>query len=136
MGFCPDFCGHVGKRLDEKAQANFKIYDVTDWINNYNKHIEQCNVSRCKANQIMKIGQFIEYNMKNIFLRKSYTCGGKASPKLFYKKAKLSTSLGLQSKILYCLLLFSKNKKRSGSCSLASFSAWFLKKSISGVIFY
>ena len=30
--------GHVGKRLDEKAMFNFKVYDVTDWIiNNYNK---------------------------------------------------------------------------------------------------
>ena len=27
--FCPDFCGHVGKLLNEKAKVNFKIYYVT-----------------------------------------------------------------------------------------------------------
>ena len=25
-------CVHVGKQLDKKAKANFKIYDVTNWI--------------------------------------------------------------------------------------------------------
>ena len=29
--------GYVEKRLDNKADVNFKIYDVTDWAtNNYN----------------------------------------------------------------------------------------------------
>ena len=31
------------------------------------------NISRSKDNQAMKFGQSIEYNMKNIFLKKSYT---------------------------------------------------------------
>ena len=26
--FCPDVFGHVGKQIDKKAKANFKIYDV------------------------------------------------------------------------------------------------------------
>ena len=26
----PDFFGHEGKRLDKKAEVNFKIYDVTN----------------------------------------------------------------------------------------------------------
>ena len=34
LNFCPDVFGHVGKRLDKKAEVNFKIYDVTDWITN------------------------------------------------------------------------------------------------------
>ena len=35
------------------------------------------NISRSKGNQTKKFGQFIEYNMRNIFLEKSYTkCGG------------------------------------------------------------
>ena len=39
---CPDFFGHVGKRLDEKAKVNFKIYEATDWeTNNYNTHTAQ-----------------------------------------------------------------------------------------------
>ena len=42
----------------------------------------------------MKFGQLIEYNMKNIFLEKSYTkCGGETSPRHFSGKLKLSTSL-------------------------------------------
>ena len=37
MNFCPDFFGHIGKRIDKKAKANFKIYYVTGWeTNNYN----------------------------------------------------------------------------------------------------
>ena len=31
------------------------------------------NISRNKGNQAMKIGQLIEYNMRNIFVDKSYT---------------------------------------------------------------
>ena len=35
------------------------------------------NVSRSKDNQIMKLGQLIEYNMRKFFLEKLYTkCGG------------------------------------------------------------
>ena len=30
------------------------------------------NISRSKDNQAMKFGQLIEYNMRNIFLEKSY----------------------------------------------------------------
>ena len=36
-----------------------------------------CNLSRSKWNQIMKLDQLIEYNLRYIFLEKSYTkCGG------------------------------------------------------------
>ena len=42
LNVCPDFCGHVGKRLDKKPKVNFKIYDVTDLgTSNYNTHIAQ-----------------------------------------------------------------------------------------------
>ena len=34
------------------------------------------NISRSKGNQTMKFGQFIECNMRNIFLEKSYTIIG------------------------------------------------------------
>ena len=38
----------------------------------------------------MKFGQLIEYNMRNIFLEKSYTkCGGDTIPKPFSKKIKI-----------------------------------------------
>ena len=52
------------------------------------------NISRSKGNQTKKFGQFIEYNMRNIFLEKSYTkCGGETSPRPFSEKLKLSISL-------------------------------------------
>ena len=52
------------------------------------------NISRSKGNQTIKFGQLIEYNMRNIFLEKSYTeCCGETIPKLFSEKSKLSISL-------------------------------------------
>ena len=42
----------------------------------------------------MKFGQLIEYNMRNIFVEKSYTkCGGQTIPRTFSKKSKLNISL-------------------------------------------
>ena len=52
------------------------------------------NVSRSKDNQKMKFGQLIQYNMRNIFLEKSYTkFGGETFADPFLKKTKLSISL-------------------------------------------
>ena len=49
----------------------------------------------------MKLCQLIEYNMKNVFLGKSYTkYGGEASHRHFYKKLKLNKSLDQQSEML------------------------------------
>ena len=60
------------------------------------------NISKSKHNQAMKFGSFIEYNMRNYFLEKSYTCGGEASPRPFHKKSKLSISLGQQPVFIVC----------------------------------
>ena len=50
--------------------------------------------SRSKGNQAMKLGQLIEYNMRNTFLEKPCTkCGGETINKPFSKKSKLSKSL-------------------------------------------
>ena len=44
------------------------------------------NISKSKGNQAMKLGQFIEYNMRHIFLEKSYTkFGGETSPRSFLR---------------------------------------------------
>ena len=52
------------------------------------------NISRSKDNQTMKFGQLIEYNMRNIFVEKSYSkYGGETIPKPFSKKSKLSIFL-------------------------------------------
>ena len=43
----------------------------------------------------MKFGQFVKYNMGNIFAEESYTkCGGGTIPRSFSKKSKLNVSLG------------------------------------------
>ena len=42
----------------------------------------------------MEFGHFIKYNMRNIFVEKSYTkCDGETIPRPFSKKLKLSISL-------------------------------------------
>ena len=52
------------------------------------------NISRSKSNQTIKFGQLIEYNLRNIFLKKSCTkCGGETSLRPFSGKLKLSISL-------------------------------------------
>ena len=58
----------------------------------------------------MKPGQLIEYNLRIIFLEKSYTkCGGETIPRPFSKKSKIEHSLDQYSKVLYVLfLLFAK----------------------------
>ena len=60
----------------------------------------------------MKFGQLIDYDMRNIFLEKSYTkCGGETSPRPFSEKLKLSISLDQLSKVLYnLLLLYAKSR--------------------------
>ena len=52
------------------------------------------NISRSKGNQTMKFGQLIEYNMRNIFVEKSYTkYAGEIIPRPLTIKPKLSQSL-------------------------------------------
>ena len=96
----------------------------------------------------MKFGQLIEYNLRNIFLEKSYKeCGGEASPRPFYKKNQnwayvqvkiYQNILKLRSWALAFTLYktFLKIKNESRTSLRTSFSAWFLKKNISHAIFY
>ena len=64
------------------------------------------SISRSKGNQTMKFRQLIEFNMRNIFLEKSYTeCDRETSPKLFSKRSKLSISLDKEPKHLKSLFL-------------------------------
>ena len=52
------------------------------------------NISKSKRIQTMKFGQLIEYNMRNIFVDKSYTiCGGETISRPFSERSKLSVSL-------------------------------------------
>ena len=55
----------------------------------------------------MIFGQLIEFNMRNIFLEKSYAkYDGVTSPRAFSEKLKLSISLDQQSNVLRSLGLF------------------------------
>ena len=61
-------------------------------------------MSRSKGNQAIEFCQLIEYNMRNIFLKKSHRkCDRKTIPKPFSKKSKLKISLDEYSKALYIL---------------------------------
>ena len=58
----------------------------------------------------MKFGQLIEYNMRNIFVEKSFTkCAGETIPKPLSKKSKLSISLDQLCKVLNSLILLHAN---------------------------
>ena len=68
------------------------------------------NISKSKGSQAMKFGQLIEYNMRNIFVEKSYTkCAGETIPRPLSKKSKLSISLDQQCKVLNSLFLLYAN---------------------------
>ena len=70
------------------------------------------NVWRIKGNQTMKFDPLIDYNVRNIFLEKSYTkCDRETSARPFSKKLKLSISLDQESNVSYSLfLLYAKPK--------------------------
>ena len=62
---------------------------------------EVVKAKRRKHRQTMRFGQLIEYNMRDIFLQKSYTkCAREASLRPFYKKLQFSISLDHQSEML------------------------------------
>ena len=114
------------------------------------------------GSQVMQFCYLIKYNIRNIFLTKSYTkCGGETILRPFFKISKLSISgsrvqsfiqfafivcqvegyrnilkLSLQTIAFTSYKAFLKNEKRSRTCLPASFSAWFLKRNISLVIIY
>ena len=120
------------------------------------------NISRSKDNQAMEFGQLTEYNMRNIFLVKSYTkCGRETNSRSFSKNQNwaylwinilkfyifcfnclpswdLSKVIETKLQIIcfYLIKALLRNKKRSETSLPASFSAWFLKKNISVVTFY
>ena len=61
-------------------------------------------------NQTMRFGQLIEYNMRNIFVKKLYTkCPGEIIPRPLNKKPKLSISLDQYCKVLNSSFLLYAN---------------------------
>ena len=71
------------------------------------------NISRAKGIKIITLGQLIQYNMRNIFLEKSYIkCGGETICRPFFKNSKLSMYLDQESKVshsfLHCRFSYAK----------------------------
>ena len=65
----------------------------------------------------MKYDQLIDYNVRNIFLKKSYTkYDGETSPRPFSEKLKLSISLDQESKVSYSLFLLYAKTEAIGIC--------------------
>ena len=65
----------------------------------------------------MKFGQLIEYDMRNIFVEKSFSkCGGETIPRLFSKKSKLNISLDQQSKVSYSFFLLDAKWRATKLC--------------------
>ena len=89
--FLSQLFGYVEKRFDKKAWLISKWLISKFMTSQTGQQIIKIhilsNISRCKGNQIMKFGRLKEYNMRNIFLQKSYAkYDGEASPRPFYKK--------------------------------------------------
>ena len=77
--------GRIKKPLDLKDQVSFQIYDAK--LGKQTIAIQVLpNISRSKGDQRKRFGQLIEYNMRTIFLEKSYMkCGGETIPRPFSK---------------------------------------------------
>ena len=85
--------------------CNFVLKLLQRWTPTLYQYCLTLKISRSKGNETMKYNQLIEYNMRTIFLKNSYSkCGGETVPRNFPKKSKLSISLDHQSKFVYSLL--------------------------------
>ena len=63
--------GLVEEQLDWKDKVNFRIYEILPGELTISIYI-LTNISRSKDNQAMKFVQLIAYNVRNVFLEKSY----------------------------------------------------------------
>ena len=105
LSFCLDFLFMYQNSLIKKIRLTSNFLTSQPREQTIVIHILP-NISRGKGNQTMKFGQLMECNIRNIFLKKSYTkFGGKTSPRPFSEKLKLSISLDQYSKVVYSLLL-------------------------------
>ena len=67
------------------------------------------NISRSKSKHAIKFGQLIKYNMRNLFVEKSYTkCAGETVYRPLSKISKFSISLD-QCKVLNSFFLLYDN---------------------------
>ena len=88
----------MGKRLDKKLKLLSKFM-----TSQFNK--QEVKVTRSRSNQTTKFGQLVEYNIRNIFLEKSYVKLEKLVLDPFSKISKLSISLDEPSEVIYGLFI-------------------------------
>ena len=89
LSFCLDFLVMFENALITKIRL---IPKFMTWQPGYQTIAIQIlsNISRSKYNWTLKFGQLIEYNMRNIFVQKSYTkCGGETIPRSFSKNIEI-----------------------------------------------
>ena len=93
LSFCLDLFFMYKNGLIRKIRLVLKFMtSQRGYQNNCNAHI--ANIPRSKGSQTMKSGQLIEYNLRNIFVEKSYTkCAAETIPRPLSKISKLSISL-------------------------------------------
>ena len=108
--FLPWPFGHIEKWLIRKIRLISKFMTSQPGKQTIAIHILS-NISRSKSNRTMKFGQLIECNMRNIFLKNSFTkCVEQTIPKPFSKKSILSISLDQQSiqliQLFYYILFY------------------------------
>ena len=105
LNFCPDFLFMQQNGLIRKLRFVSKLMTPQTVKKESTIHILP-NTSRRKCNQTMELCQFIEYVMRNTFLKNSYLkSGGETSPRTVLKKPKLGIFLDQHSEHLYSLFL-------------------------------
>ena len=64
--------GHVEKNgLVRDVRLTSKIFDIATWKQTITIHVV-CNILRSKCNEIMKFGQLIQSDLRNIFPEKNH----------------------------------------------------------------
>ena len=105
LSFCPKFLVMSKNGFVRKIRLVSKFTASQLCLQTIAIHI-LTNIPRSKDNKVMKFGQLIDYNMRNILLENSCTkCGGDTILWPFSKKSKLSICLDQYSKVLYSLFL-------------------------------
>ena len=90
INFCPDFFDRVGKRLIRKLKLISNFTTSQTGQQKITIHVLP-NISRSKVNHIMKFGQLVAHNMRNIFLKyHTQNVVEKLVPGPFIKKSKLA----------------------------------------------
>ena len=109
LSFCDQYLVVQKSGLTRKIRLILKFMTSQPTQQTIAIHI-LANISRSKDNQTIKFGQFIVYNMRNIFVEKSSTKFGRETiPRPLSKKSKLCISLDQQCKVLNNLFLLHAN---------------------------